>query len=98
MLTQETRSLEFSRSDARIAELLELVQRAEDLKALNDLAEWDQNTQLPEADGAGELRGHQMATLQGILHESGQIRAWEVCSTNLMRRSKTPNLRMRIVG
>jgi len=70
MLTQETRSLEFSRSDARIAELLELVQRAEDLKALNDLAEWDQNTQLPEADGAGELRGHQMATLQGILHES----------------------------
>src|SRR5438105_12134489 len=70
MLTQETRSLEFSRSDARIAELLELVQRAEDLKALNDLAEWDQNTQLPQADGAGELRGHQMATLQGVLHES----------------------------
>ena len=70
MLTQETTSLQFSRSDTRITELLELVQREEDLKALSDLAEWDQNTQLPEAAGAGELRGHQMATIQGILHES----------------------------
>lgn len=70
MLTQETTSLQFSRSDTRITELLELVQREEDLKALSDLAEWDQNTQLPEAAGAGELRAHQMATIQGILHES----------------------------
>src|SRR5437763_4581606 len=68
MLTQETRSLEFSRSDARIAELLELVQRAEDLEAPHDRADWDPTTQLPQADGTGELRGHQMATLQCVLH------------------------------
>jgi len=39
----------------------------EDLKALGNLAEWDQNTEMPE--GAGEVRGYQMATLQGVLHE-----------------------------
>ena len=68
MLTQETaKTLEFTRKDERIAELLELVQQLEDIKALGDLAEWDLNTQLP--DGAGEVRGNQMATLQGVLHE-----------------------------
>ena len=39
----------------------------EDLKALGSLAEWDQNTEMPE--GAGEVRGYQSATLQGVLHE-----------------------------
>jgi carboxypeptidase Taq len=68
MLTQETaKTLEFTRKNERIAELLELAQQVEDLKALGNLAEWDLNTQLP--DGAGEIRGTQMATLQGILHE-----------------------------
>src|ERR1700692_2168577 len=67
MLTQETTALEFSRKDERIATLLELVQQIDDLKSLNDLAEWEQNTQLP--DGAGETRGNQMATIQGVLHD-----------------------------
>ncbi|HVB72420.1 MAG TPA: carboxypeptidase M32 [Ktedonobacteraceae bacterium] len=67
MLTQETKALEFNRKDERVVELLELVQQIEDLKALGDLAEWDQNTLLP--DGAGETRGNQLATIQGVLHD-----------------------------
>jgi carboxypeptidase Taq len=38
-----------------------------DLGALGALAAWDQNTALP--DGAGEVRGQQLATLQGVLHD-----------------------------
>jgi carboxypeptidase Taq len=38
-----------------------------DLSALAALAEWDQNTALP--DGAAEVRGMQIATLQGTIHE-----------------------------
>src|SRR5260370_34777669 len=67
MLTQKTTALEFSRKDERIAALLELVEKIDDLKSLNDLAEWDQNTLLP--DGAGGTRGNQMATIQSVLHE-----------------------------
>src|SRR6266849_5009761 len=68
MLTQQEMSaLEFSRKDGRIAALLELVEKIDDLKSLNDLAEWDQNTLLP--DGAGGTRGNQMATIQGVLHD-----------------------------
>ena len=68
MLTHETtKTLEFSYQDERIAELLELIHPIEDIRALSYLAEWDQNTQLP--DGAGEIRGHQLATIQGVLHE-----------------------------
>ncbi len=68
MLTHETtKTLEFSYQDERIAELLELIHPLEDIRALSYLAEWDQNTQLP--DGAGEIRGHQLATIQGVLHE-----------------------------
>ena len=67
MLTQKTTALEFSRKDERIAALLELVEKIDDLKSLNDLAEWDQNTLLP--DGAGGTRGNQMATIQGVLHD-----------------------------
>ena len=58
---------DFTRSDARITELLNTMR---DICALNDLgnlAGWDQNTQMP--DGAGAVRGTQMAVLQGVLHD-----------------------------
>ena len=57
----------FTSGDAGIAELLDYMHEIEDLKALGSLAEWDQNTEMPE--GAGDVRGYQMATLQGVLHE-----------------------------
>ena len=68
MLKEDTDSMPtFTRSDVHIAELLERMHEIADLSALGALAEWDQNTELP--DGAGEIRGDQMATLQGVLHE-----------------------------
>ncbi len=67
MLEQEIMIPNFTSKDAGIAELLEYVHEIEDLKALGSLAEWDQNTEMPK--GAAEVRGYQMATLQGILHE-----------------------------
>ena len=57
----------FTTSDSRINELLELTRAISDLGALGALAGWDQNTALP--DGAGEVRGMQLATLQGVLHD-----------------------------
>ena len=56
----------FTRNDANISELLDRMHEIADLTALGALAEWDQNTDMPE--GAGEVRGDQMATLQGVLH------------------------------
>ena len=67
MLKQETITPSFTYGDAGITELLEYMREIEDLKALGSLAEWDQNTAMPE--GAGEVRGYQSATLQGVLHE-----------------------------
>ena len=67
MLKQETMVPKFTSKDARIAELLEYMHEIEDLKALGDLAEWDQNTEMPE--GGAEVRGYQMAALQGVVHE-----------------------------
>ena len=68
MLKEDTDSMpNFTRSNAHIAELLERMHQIADLSALGALAEWDQNTDLP--DGAGEIRGDQLATLQGVLHE-----------------------------
>jgi carboxypeptidase Taq len=67
MLRQETTVPDFTSKDARIAELLDYMHEIQDLKALGDLAEWDQNTEMPE--GAAEVRGYQMATLQGVIHE-----------------------------
>ncbi len=67
MLKQETMNPSFTTLDGGITELLEYVHEIEDLKALGSLAEWDQNTEMPE--GAGEVRGYQLATLQGMLHE-----------------------------
>jgi carboxypeptidase Taq len=68
MLKQDATLMpDFTHQDARIAELLTQMHAISDLSALGALAEWDQNTELPE--GAGEVRGDQMATLQGVLHE-----------------------------
>ena len=67
MLEQETMIPPFTKGNAGITELLEYLHEIEDLKALSSLAEWDQNTEMPE--GAGEVRGYQSATLQGVLHE-----------------------------
>ena len=67
MLKQETMIPGFTNEDAGITELLDYMHEIEDLKALGSLAEWDQNTEMPE--GAGEVRGYQLATLQGALHD-----------------------------
>ncbi|HYX48174.1 MAG TPA: hypothetical protein VE843_00395, partial [Ktedonobacteraceae bacterium] len=67
MLEQETIIPTFTSGDVDITELLEYMHEVEDLKALGSLAEWDQNTEMPE--GAAEVRGYQSATLQGVLHE-----------------------------
>jgi len=67
MPKQEIMIPSFTSGDAGIAELLDYMHEIEDLKALGSLAEWDQNTEMPE--GAGDVRGYQMATLQGVLHE-----------------------------
>jgi carboxypeptidase Taq len=57
----------FTRSNTHIVELLERMHEISDLGALGALAEWDQNTGLPE--GAVDVRSDQLATLQGVLHE-----------------------------
>jgi len=67
MLTQETIAPNFTSKDARIAGLLDDMHAIQDLKAVYDLAEWDQNTGMPE--GAAEVRGYHAATLQGVMHE-----------------------------
>lgn len=60
-------TIDFTRSDERISELLRRLYEIVDLSSLGALAEWDQHTAMPS--GAGEARMHQMATLQGISHE-----------------------------
>lgn len=65
--SQANDALNFTTSDARIQELLERMNEIADLGAINALLAWDQNTALP--DGAGEARGAQMATYQGVIHE-----------------------------
>ncbi len=68
MLQQDSALMpDFTRSNEHISELLERMHEIADLSALGALAEWDQNTDMPE--GAGEMRGDQMAALQGVLHE-----------------------------
>ena len=63
----DDQTVTFTESDQRIGELLGLMREISDLSALGALAGWDQNTSLP--DGAGEIRGMQLATLQGVLHD-----------------------------
>ncbi len=60
-------NLAFTTSDAGIQELLELTREIGDLSALASLAGWDQETALPP--GAGEIRGQQFATIEGLIHE-----------------------------
>jgi len=68
MLKQDTTLMpDFTHNETLISELLIAMHEIADLNALAALAEWDQNTDLPE--GAGEVRGDQMATLQGVMHE-----------------------------
>jgi carboxypeptidase Taq len=57
----------FTESDERIAELLGRMHAIGDLRALAELATWDQNTTMPP--GAAEVRGAQHATLQSVMHE-----------------------------
>src|ERR1051326_3183868 len=68
MLKQDNKTVpEFTYSDASINELLDLTHEIADLSALGSIAEWDQNTAMPAE--ATQVRGFQMATLQGTLHE-----------------------------
>ncbi|GCE12680.1 carboxypeptidase M32 [Tengunoibacter tsumagoiensis] len=60
-------SLVFTRSDEQVQALLQRLHEVADLEALGALADWDQQTALPK--GAYEARMHQMATLQGLVHE-----------------------------
>ena len=64
---QPNDELNLTTSDARIQELLEHMHEVADLGAIGALLGWDQNTALP--DGAGEVRGAQMASFEGIVHE-----------------------------
>src|SRR5258708_33700233 len=67
MLTQETVAPNFRSKDASIGGVLDDMHAIQELKAVYDLAEWDQNTGMPE--GAAEVRGYHVATLQGVMHE-----------------------------
>ncbi len=58
---------DFTRNHPAIRELLERMHELTALRALEALASWDQNTILPE--GAHEVRGTQLAAMQGVLHE-----------------------------
>jgi carboxypeptidase Taq len=62
-----TEPITFTTSDERIAELLDTLHELGDLGALGALAGWDQETAMPS--GAAEVRGGQLATLEGMLHE-----------------------------
>src|SRR5262252_5818927 len=65
--TTTTDPIAFTTSDERITELLDTLHEIADLGALGALAGWDQETAMPP--GAAEVRGDQLATLEGILHE-----------------------------
>jgi carboxypeptidase Taq len=62
-----SRAISFTVSDERISSLLQHLQEIDDISKLAELASWDQQTAMP--DSAGEVRGYQLATLQGLLHE-----------------------------
>lgn len=67
MIVTEQQNIYFTRGNERIGKLLRLLQEITDLEALQALADWDQQTGMPE--GASEVRSHQAATLQGLIHE-----------------------------
>ena len=60
-------TINFTHNNDHIEDLLHLLQEITDLEALQALADWDQQTAMPEA--ANEVRSHQAATLQGLIHE-----------------------------
>ncbi|GHO44331.1 carboxypeptidase M32 [Ktedonospora formicarum] len=60
-------NMHFTTSNEQISELLKQVGVIADLGSMAALADWDQQTGMPE--GASEVRAHQMATLQGLIHE-----------------------------
>jgi len=63
----EQQKLGFTLSDTRISEALKLIQEVGDLEAIRAMMDWDQQTGMPH--GAGAVRGDQVATLQGLIHE-----------------------------
>ncbi|HZR44992.1 MAG TPA: carboxypeptidase M32 [Ktedonobacteraceae bacterium] len=68
MQVTEEKTISFTRSDDRISELLHILHSISDLDAASAVLAWDQATGgLPE--GAGEVRAHQFATLEGLIHE-----------------------------
>ncbi|MBV9231762.1 MAG: carboxypeptidase M32, partial [Chloroflexi bacterium] len=67
MLITEQHTINFTQNDERINALLRHLHEVADLDALSSLLNWDQQTALPR--GAGEVRSHQAATLQGLIHE-----------------------------
>src|SRR6266705_3457788 len=67
MLVTEQNSIHFTQSNEHIDELVRSLQEVTDLEALQALAEWDQQTGMP--DGASGVRSNQAATLQGLIHE-----------------------------
>ena len=60
-------SVHFTTSDPTINDLLVRLREISDLQALAALTSWDQQTAMPV--GASEVRMHQMATLEGLIHE-----------------------------
>lgn len=62
-----TNTHQFTTSNANIQALLEYLHPITDLSALAELASWDQQTYMPR--GAGEMRMHQSAVLQSLIHE-----------------------------
>ena len=66
-VTQNVATPDFTHSDTRISELLDYLRNISALSELGALAGWDQNTLMPS--GAAEVRGTQMAVLQGVLHD-----------------------------
>jgi carboxypeptidase Taq len=63
---EQMHDLTFTREDEHIRALLQKLHEMSDIADIIALADWDQQTAM--ASGASEARGHQMATLQGLLH------------------------------
>ncbi len=58
--------LTFTLNDEHMHTLVQKLHEMADLSNVIALADWDQQTAM--ASGASDVRGHQMATLQGLLH------------------------------
>lgn len=60
-------AIAFTTSDERISALLQQARETDDLEGLLALAYWDQQTAMPA--GASEVKMHQTAALEGLLHQ-----------------------------